>query len=275
MNNINSRPKIGLALGGGAARGAAHIGVLKVLEEHNIPVDCIAGTSSGSIVGGAYAAGMSVTELENLTQNLRWRHAGRVTFSKRGLQSIARLGGFITKNFPCTRFEDLRVPFAAVATDLESGEEVVLRDTGDLTLAIRASCALPGIYVPVKDEQGRHLVDGGLVSVVPVAATRGLGADIVIAVDVNAEGAKFLGAPKTMLGILLQAAVIAMHTGTKYQLLDADVVLRPRIGHIRWDEVKRGGEMIKAGEESAREHIEEIKELIARKTQTQFEVVVS
>ncbi|GAC1402329.1 MAG: patatin-like phospholipase family protein [Pyrinomonadaceae bacterium] len=275
MNDINFRPKIGLALGGGAARAAAHIGVLKVLEEHKIPIDCIAGTSAGSIVGGAYAAGLSAAKLEKLVNNLRWRDAGRMTFSRRGLQSIERLGAYITKNFPCARFEDLLLPFAAVATDIESGEEVVLRDAGDLGLAIRASCALPGIYVPVKDEQGRHLVDGGLVSVVPVSAVRSLGADVVIAVDVNAEGAKFLGAPKTMLGILLQAAVITMHTGTKYQLMDADVVLRPRIGHIRWDEVKRGGEMITAGEDAAREHIEEIKEIIALKTQTEFAAVVS
>jgi NTE family protein len=264
MQISGERPRVGLALGGGAARGMAHIGVLKILEEHQIPIDCIAGTSAGSIIGGAYAAGMTPAELERLTRGMRWRHAGRLTFSKLGLQSIAQLGNFLTEKLSVTRFADLRVPFAAVATDLQTGEAVVLRE-GDLSLAIRASCALPGIYVPVMDEQGRQLVDGGLVATVPIDAARALGADVVIAVDVNAEGAKFLGAPKTMLGVLLQSAVIALHTATKYQLADADVVIRPRVGHIRWDELKRGAELIEAGAEAAREQIDEIKKIIAER----------
>src|SRR5678815_1855772 len=145
----SEHPRIGLALSGGAARGMAHVGVLRALLENDIPIDFIAGTSAGSIVGGAFAAGMPV--------------------------------------------EEIQVPFAAVATDLKSGAAVVLKDEGDVPFAIRASCAIPGWYVPVLDNEGRQLVDGGLVAIVPTSVARSLGADIVIAVDVNREGATFIG----------------------------------------------------------------------------------
>ncbi|HEY0004292.1 MAG TPA: patatin-like phospholipase family protein [Pyrinomonadaceae bacterium] len=257
------RPLVGLALSGGAARGIAHVGVLRVLAEHRIPVDAVAGTSAGAVVGGALAAGMPLAEIERFGRNLRWRDMGRVTLSRLGIQTNARMEEFIRKSFPVTRFEDLRIPFAAVATDLHSGSPVVMSGEGDLPFAIRASCAIPGWYVPVMDEEGRQLVDGGIVANIPAAAARSLGVDIVIAVDVNFEGAKFLGPPLSAIGVLVQSLMVVQRTASAHQLLDADVVIRPRVGHIRWDEMGRADELISLGEEAARPCIERIKRLIA------------
>src|SRR4051812_10105192 len=128
----SSRPKIGLALSGGAARGIAHVGVLRALTEAGIPIDYVAGTSAGSIVGGAFAAGLSIEQIEDLSLRLRWRHVGRPTLSRLGFQSNERLEAFMRARLPVTRFEDFRIPFAAIATDLRSGTPVVMRDKGDV-----------------------------------------------------------------------------------------------------------------------------------------------
>ena len=156
--NRIDRPRVGLALSGGVARGMAHIGVLKVLEENGIPVDYIAGTSAGSLVAAAYAAGMTVDELTKLSRSLRWKDVGRVTISRLGVQSNARMEEFARALLPVKRFEELRIPLAIVATDLKTGSAVIITE-GDVAFAIRASCALPGWYVPVTDEHGRQLVD--------------------------------------------------------------------------------------------------------------------
>src|ERR1051325_1627047 len=189
------RPRLGLALSGGAARGIAHVGVLKVLAEEGIRVDCVAGTSAGAIVGGALAAGMPVEEIAETGRRLRWRDLGRVTLSRLGAQTNAPTEEFVRARFTVTRFEDLPTPFAAVATDLQTGAAVVMRDEGDVAFAVRASCALPGWYVPVTDSRGRQLIDGGLVANLPCSVTRSLGAEVVVAVDVNFDAGKFLGAP--------------------------------------------------------------------------------
>src|ERR1041384_3069164 len=170
-------PTIGLALSGSAARGMAHVGVLRALLENNIRIDCIAGTSAGSIVGGAFAAGMTIDQIAGFGRTLRWRDIGRVTMSRLGVQSNERLEQYLRAGMPVAKFEELKMPFAAVATELKTGAAVIMRDQGDVPFAIRASCAIPGWYVPVTDENGRQLVDGGLVAVVPVSVTRSLGAD--------------------------------------------------------------------------------------------------
>jgi NTE family protein len=256
------RPRVGLALSGGAARGIAHVGVLKVLAEHHVPVDFIAGTSAGSIAGGALAAGMSIEEIEKLSRSLRWKDMGRMTLSRLGVQSNARLEEFLRRFLPITRFEEMRTPFAAVATDLHSGEAVIMSGEGDVPFAIRASCTIPGWYIPVIDDKGRQLVDGGLVANVPAAAARSLGADVVIAVDVNAEGAKFLGPPQSAIGVIFQSMMVVQRTVSALQLQDADIVVRPRVGHIRWDEMKRADELIALGEEAARRTIARIQRLL-------------
>lgn len=259
--NKIERPRVGLALSGGVARGIAHIGVLRVLEEHHIPLDYIAGTSAGSLIAAGYAAGMTVAELEKISRSLRWRDVGRVTLSRLGVQSNARMEEFARAYLPIKRFEGLRIPLAVVATDLRSGSAVIMTE-GDVAFAIRASCALPGWYVPVTDEHGRQLVDGGLVANVPTAAVRNLGADVVIAVDVNSEGAKFLGPPHSIIGVILQSIMVVQRTAAIHQLHDADVVIRPKTGHIRWDEMGRADELIAIGEQAARSTVERIKHLL-------------
>lgn len=259
----HKRLRVGLALSGGAARGVAHVGVLKVLLDAGIPVDSVAGTSAGALVGGAFAAGMRVAELEQLGREMRWRNFGRMTLSRLGVQSNARMEDFIRERFPVTRFEEMLIPFAAVATDLHTGQAVVMRDEGDAAFAIRASCAVPGWYVPVTDAEGRQLVDGGLVANLPAAAARGLGPDIVIAVDVNFEGAKFLGPPQSAIGVLIQSIMVVQRTVSAHEGRNADLVIRPKVGHIRWDEMSRAAELLVAGEEAARESLADIKALLA------------
>jgi NTE family protein len=255
-------PRFGLALSGGAARGMAHVGVLRALIENDIPIDCVAGTSAGAMVGGAYAAGMSVNEIADFGRALRWRDIGRVTMSRLAIQSNERLEQYLRARLPITKFEELPIPFAAVATELKTGATVVMRDEGDVPFAIRASCAIPGWYVPVADETGRQLVDGGLVAVVPSTMARSLGADIVIAVDVNSEGATFIGPTSSVIGVLLQSILLVQKTASHYQRQMADIVINPKVGHIRWDEMGRADELMAAGYEAGLKRIPDIRALI-------------
>ncbi len=261
MNKMSS-PRIGLALSGGAARGTAHVGVLRALLENDIHIDCIAGTSAGSIVAGAFAAGMPIEEIADFARKLRWRHIGRVTMSRFGVQSNARLERYMRTRLPITKFEDMQIPFAVVATDLKTGEPVVMKDEGDVPFAIRASCTIPGWYVPVSDRDGRQLVDGGLVAVIPSTVTRALGADIVIAVDVNSEGATFMSSSSSVIGVLLQSMMVVQKIVSRHQLENSDLVISPKVGHIRWDQVRRGDELIEAGYKAGLESIPKIRELI-------------
>jgi len=256
------RPTIGLALSGGAARGIAHVGVLRALTENGIPIDCIAGSSAGSLVGGAFAAGLSVEEIAEFGRTMRWRDIGRVTMSRLGVQSNERLEQYVRARLPITKFEELPIPFAAVATELKTGDAVVMRDKGDVPFAIRASCTIPGWYVPVIDEEGRQLVDGGLVAVVPSSITRSLGADVVIAVDVNAAGATFIGPSTSLIGVLIQSLLVVQKTASLHQLEMSDILITPQVSHIRWDEMGRGDELMAAGYAAGLESISAIKMLI-------------
>ena len=240
----------------------AHVGVLRGLVENKVPIDCVAGTSAGSLVGGAFATGLPLDQIEDFGRTMRWRDVGRMTVSRLGVQSNERLEQYLRERLPITRFEDLPVPFAAVATELESGAAVIMRDRGDVPFAIRASCAIPGWYVPVTDEQGRHLVDGGLVAIIPASVARSLGADIVVAVDVNADGAGFLGPTSSVVGVLLQSMLVVQKTASHYQVSMSDYVIKPKVGHIRWDEMGRSEELMAAGYEAGLQAAPEILELI-------------
>ena len=256
------RKKLGIALSGGAARGFAHLGVLKVFAEYNIPIDFVAGTSAGSIVGAALACGLSVEEAIEMGRKMSWYRMSGFSYSAKGILSNASMGNFLAKSLPYKNFEDLPIPFAAVACDLETGKEIVLKDKGDIATAIRASCAIPGVFAPVEDEQGRLLIDGGVVSLVPTKAVKKLGAEIIIAVDVNASGATYWGTPSTFLGVFIQSAMMLLRTAGKAQHYRADVVIIPEISHLRPDEIGKMDEFIKAGEEAALAKIDEIKALI-------------
>lgn len=259
---MSVRPTIGLALSGGAARGLAHVGVLRALTENKIPVDYLAGSSAGAIVAGAYAAGMPVDEIAALGRDMRWRRVGRLTMSRLGVQSNRRLEQYLRERLPVTRFEDLQRPLVVVATDLKTGAAVVMRDEGDLPFAIRASCTIPGWYVPVPDEQGRQLVDGGLVAVIPATYCRSLGPDIVISVDVNSAGATFFGSSGSIIGVILQALLVVQKTSSHDQLTSSDFVITPQVGHIRWDQLRRADDLMDAGYAAAREAVPEILALI-------------
>jgi len=240
----------------------AHVGVLRALLENDIPIDCVAGTSAGSIVGGAFASGMTIDEIADFGRKLRWRHIGRITISRLGVQSNARLEQFMRARLPVTKFEDLPIPFAAVATDLKTGEAVVMKDKGDVPFAIRASCTIPGWYVPVSDTEGRQLVDGGLVAVIPSAVTRTLGADIVIAVDVNSAGATFISPSSSLIGVWFHSLLLIQKSVSRQHCEMADLVITPNVAHIRWDQVRRGDELMAAGYEAGLESIPKIRELI-------------
>ncbi len=257
-----SRKKIGLALSGGGARGFAHIGVLKALAANDIPIDLVAGTSAGSIVGGALASGLGIDEIIELGRKISWFNMTGLSYSPKAILSNAAMGNFIKQNFPILEFEKLVIPFAAVACDLETGDAVVLKDKGDVTFAIRASCAVPGVFVPLEDEKGRTLVDGGVVAPIPTRVVNDMGADIVIAVDLMASGATFRGVPRTMLGMLFQSAMILLRSASKLQHYKADVVIVPEIGHLRPDEIGKREEFIELGEKAALERVGEIKALV-------------
>lgn len=254
--------KIGLALSGGGARGFAHVGVLKALVENDVPIDMIAGTSAGSFVGGAFAAGLSVDEIIELGGNVGWFSIGGFSYSPRGFLSNTGLGTFIEKNLPAKRFEDLKIPFASVACDLETGEEIVMKETGDLALAIRASCAIPGVFVPVIDADGRQLIDGGVVSPMPTRAVQNMGADIIIAVDLITCGSTYWGSPTTLVGMFFQSAMMLLRTASRNQHYRADIVIEPPIAHIRPDEIAKRDELIELGYQAGAEKIEGIKKLL-------------
>lgn len=261
------RKKIGLALSGGAARGFAHLGVLKVLQEHNIPIDLIAGTSAGSFAGGALASGLKVEEIIRMSREITWLGMAGFSYSTKGFLTNAPMGNFIKKHFPVRKFEDLPIPFAAVACNLETGKQVVLKDKGDLPFAIRASCAIPGVFMPLEDEKGQKLIDGGVVAPIPTKAVRKMGAEIIIAVDVLACGSTYWGTPSTLLGVFFQSALMLLRAASKAQHYRADIVIIPQIAHLRPDEIGKLDEFIKAGEEAALEKIDEIKALIENKNQ--------
>jgi len=196
-----------------------------------------------------------------MSRKISWFRMAGFSYSPKGLLSNAAMGAFINRHFPHKNLEDFPIPFAAVACNLETGEEVVLKDKGDLALAIRASCAIPGVFVPV-ESGGRRLIDGGVVSNVPTKAVRKLGAEIVIAVDVLASGATYWGSPSTLLGIFFQSAMMLLRAASKAHHYRADIVIIPQIAHLRPDEISKMDEFIKAGEEAALEKIDEIKGLI-------------
>ena len=258
----STRPRVGLALSGGAARGIAHVGVLRALVENDIPIDAIAGASAGALIGGCFAAGVPIERLEEMAATFRWRHTQRFSFSRLGLQSNAPMEKFLRTFLPVTRFEDLKIPFAAMVTDLRKGELIVKRDRGDLPFAIRASCCIPFVMMPIKDDEGRLLIDGGIVQNLPIGQTRALGADIVIAVDVNLDGVRFFERPRTALGVLAQTFIAVERIVSNQERADADVQIVPKVGHIRWDQTRRAKELIECGYQAGLAAIEEIRSVI-------------
>ena len=252
-------PGLGLALGGGFARGFAHLGVLQVLEQNRIPISCIAGTSVGSILGAAYASGAPLARIVATCRTLRFRDIARWRVSRLGLASNHRLGDLIDRVFAARQFEELQIPMAAVATDLNTGEPVVMSH-GNLVDAIRASCAFPGLFEPVSIGT-RCLADGGLVAPVPTKAARNLGASVVLGVSIALQDGH-RGGPSNLFQVVTRAVSAAQKNQFEVWERHADLVLRPDVGSIAWDDFHRADEAIEAGATAARRALPRIQQLL-------------
>lgn len=254
------RPIIGVALGGGFARGIAHIGVLRVLEENEIPVDLLAGTSVGALVGAAYAAGTSLDELERQGMLTHFRDFGRWTISRMGMATNERLEAFLRKFTAIRTFEELKTPFGIVATDLVTGQTVCFTK-GELGPPLRASCAYPGLFIPVEHE-GRILVDGFLTEHVPTESLRHMGADVVIAVHLDPGQPD--QRPKNTIEVIGRSFSIIQEQTPPRWLRYADVILQPAVKDIHWDDFQRTPELVAAGVAAARAALPEIKAALKR-----------
>jgi NTE family protein len=250
-------PKLGVALGGGFARGLAHIGVFKVLEEENIPVAFIAGTSVGSVIGAAYASGISAKELEEVASLVRFKDFSRWTFSRFGLFSNDKMSVFLHKILRCKTFEELRIPLAIAATDIITGEPAVFT-SGDLVDPVRASCAYPGMFQPVRIG-GRLLVDGLLAHAVPANPLRDMGAERVISVYLAAHWVK-PGGPRHVFDVIGQCFSIAQSRMCGPWHAASDVILEPEIGEFAYDDFVRAPELIRAGEAVTRAALPQIRQ---------------
>lgn len=249
-------PAIGLALGGGFARGIVHAGVLKVLEKENIPVDFIAGTSVGALIGAAYCSGVTPAELEDIASRVRFRDLARWTLSRYGLATNLRMIGFLNRILKVKTFEDLRIPLAVTATDFVTGEGVVFR-SGPLAEAVRASCAYPGVFLPVT-VNGRMLVDGMLAHSLPTEPVRQMGADRVIAVNLKCSWGTPDG-PRHIFDVVGQCFSIAQNMNCAASCKQADLVIEPDVTGFRYDAFEQSSELVKIGEASARAALPEIR----------------
>src|SRR6266581_3082690 len=259
------RPLIAFVLGGGGARGFAHAGVLKVLDDAGIRADLVVGTSAGSLVGALYAGGIRNDELVQTALAVQREELVDFVFPHRGFIEGNRLQTYIDKALNGRLIEQLDIPFVAVATELATGRLVAFT-RGDTGMAVRASCSVPVVFQPTTI-RGIEYVDGGLVSPVPVRLARESGADLVIAVDVSRQPDEQKGLDSTaaMLG---HAFVVMEHALAQEESKLADVVIRPNLAKVRATDLAARGEAIAAGEEAARAALPQIRSLIAEKTAT-------
>lgn len=264
----SAAPKIALALGGGAARGFAHIGVIKALEAQGIVPDIIVGTSAGSVAGSLYAAGLNGFDLQKVAMQMEESQVSDWSLPDRGLLKGEALQNFVNRAVGNRPLEKLDRTVAIVATDLQSGEAVVFR-TGNTGMAVRASSCVPGVFQPV-NINGRDYVDGGLVSPIPVRAARALGADLVIAVDVSAKPEN--GKTQNTVGVLLQTFAIMGRRIGRYELAEADVVIQPQLGQVAATDFKSRDLAVLEGEKAAAAALPEIRRRLALFAQAQTQV---
>ncbi|MGA9306148.1 MAG: patatin-like phospholipase family protein [Candidatus Sulfotelmatobacter sp.] len=249
-------PTIGVALGGGFARGMAHIGVLKVLEQEAIPVRIVAGTSVGALIGACYCSGLSIEELEKVAHSVRFTTFARWTVSRFGFASNDRMVQFLNRTLKVKTFEELRIPLGITATDFNTGEGVVFH-SGSMVDPVRASCAYPGMFLPV-EIRGRWLVDGMLSHPVPTSPLHEMGADRVIAVHLRGQWSKD-GAPRHLFDVIGQSFAIAQDQMSHLWRGAADVIIEPDVAGFAYDDFKRAGELITAGEIAARQVLPEVR----------------
>jgi NTE family protein len=254
---VQRRPSIGVALGGGFARGLAHVGVLKVLEQEGIPIDYIAGTSVGSVIGAAYASGICPKELEEIAALVRFKDFSRWTLSRFGIFSNDKMALFLKKILRCKTFEELRIPLAVTATDVVTGEPVVFT-SGELIDPVRASCAYPGMFLPV-NVKGRLLVDGLLAHGVPATPLRDMGAEKVLSIFLSAHWVKPKG-PRHVFDVIGQCFSIAQAKMCGPWKAASDIILEPAIGEFGYDDFARAKDLILAGEVATQAALPQIRQ---------------
>jgi len=254
---MTGRPRIGLALSGGGARGLAHVGVLSVLLEAGIPIDMVAGTSAGALIGGSYCAGLSLARLREFAGRVNWRYMARLSPTSAGLMNFRRMEHWLNFLLGDLRFCDLLVPFAAVATDLDSGKPVVLSQ-GRVARAISASCSIQGIFVPVTID-GHRLVDGGISDNLPVDVVRRMGADYIIGVDLMEPYLKPQLGPLGPGLFSLETMIERSGGGPE----EADCVIRPGVYRTRFlYDFRYRKEILALGEVAARRQLPAITEAL-------------
>lgn len=246
--------RVGLALGGGAVLGAAHIGVLKALKEKNIRVDLVSGTSVGSFIGAFYAFGMPWDQIDRITRELKWLDVSSISISRYGLLSNSGLGELIMEHLGDVSLEQAKVPLAVVATDISSGEEVVLTK-GSVAQAVMASSCIPGVFVPVEID-GRLLVDGGVVENVPIDPLKRMGAEYVIGVDLNSG--RMAEKPENIVDVLLRSFHFLRRSATRRQTGEADLLILPDLTGFNMYDLDQAGELFEAGYKEAARMLEDL-----------------
>jgi NTE family protein len=248
-----ARPKVGLALAGGFARGIAHIGVLRAFRDAGVPIDCVAGTSVGALIGAGFCAGVALEKMEGIGLTTNFTDFGRWTPSWLGLATNQRMEKYLARITDVTTFEELKIPMAISATDINAGITIYY-SSGPIAPPLRASCAYPGLFVPIQYE-GRTLVDGFLTAPVPVDGALLLGADIVIAVYLEAGG---IENPRTAVDIISRSFnIIQKHTDISWRQ-QADVIVEPDVKSFAWDDFTKTPELIAEGEAAAAKALPEI-----------------
>ncbi len=243
--------KIALALGGGAILGAAHIGILRAFEEKEIKVTHISGTSIGALIAGLYAFGLDSHKIEEIMSDLNWLDVGAFSFSKLGFLSNEKMADIADEYINDVSIEDADIPLAIIATDVGKGEKVVFKE-GKLADAIRASTCIPGIFIPI-ELGGRLLVDGGLMENVPVTPLVEMGADYIIAVDLNAN--REYEEPEDVIDVMINAMDIALDNSAKLQSEDANLVIAPELQDYSRSNPDALKDLIKVGYETALKYL--------------------
>lgn len=249
-------PAIGVALGGGFARGIAHIGVLRVLEQEGIPVRIVTGTSVGALIGACYCSGLTLEEMEQVARNSRFTTFARWTLSRYGFASNDRMISFLTRTLKSKTFEDMRIPLGVTATDFNTGEGVVFH-SGSIFDPVRASCAYPGMFLPV-EIRGRYLVDGMLSHPVPTQPAREMGADRVLAVHLRGTWANG-GPPRHLFDVIGQSFAIAQDAMSSVWRAAADLVIEPDVAGFGYDDFKRAPDLIRVGEAAMQKALPEVR----------------
>ncbi|HXT33051.1 MAG TPA: patatin-like phospholipase family protein [Vicinamibacterales bacterium] len=258
--DAEATPRIGLALGGGFARGIAHSGVLKIFEQHRIPLHCITGVSAGAIVAAAYASGTPAADIAKVGSSMRFRHVAKWSICRMGFMGSERMKRFLEGVLKVHRFEDMTTPLGVLATDLCTGEPVSFRDTGDVFLPIRASCSYPGLFQPVPYGD-RLLVDGAMSIEVPALLARQLGATHVISVSVPPPTC--IRPPSDVLQIVRRCFQIMQRHSEGVWRDASDLILTPDLKSIDWNGFEAGPELVKAGEAAATEALPAIREWLS------------